>query len=74
MSERADKIKHVIEVFGLEECQCGRTKRGRTFFCYMCFSKLPGHMKTGLYQPIGSGAEETHEEAAEWLWDKEDRG
>lgn len=66
--KKTDRLFYLNELKS-EECQCGRSKRVRTTFCYMCWSKLPKHIQRALYKPIGRGYEEAREEAAAHLAD-----
>jgi len=50
-----------------DQCFCGATKKKRYSFCYPCYHKLPGEMKSGLWLEIGEGYEEAYEEAVKFL-------
>lgn len=55
--------KFYLDVIKSEECQCGKSKRIGTAFCYLCYSNLPKDMKDDLWKKIGNGFEEAYEEA-----------
>jgi len=50
-----------------DECQCGRTKKPKMSFCYICYKSLPADMQKALYQRIGDGYEEAYDEAVVYL-------
>ena len=50
-----------------EECQCGRSKRRRHAFCYLCWSRLPREFHSGLRLKVGEGFEEAYHQALAWL-------
>lgn len=56
--------------FNAEKCSvegCGNYKRKFQSFCSPCYFSLPGSMRKALYKRFGSGYEEAHEDAREWL-------
>lgn len=62
--------KFYLDELKSEECQCGKSKRSKMTFCYLCYSKLPKHIQRDLYKRIGNGYEEAREEAATYLADE----
>ena len=61
MTTPEDK-KYYLSVLASEECQCGKSKRKGTAFCYMCYTSLSQDTKIDLYKEIGKGFEEAYEE------------
>ena len=46
---------------------CGAAKARGQSFCSRCYFSLPKEMRDALYQRFGSGYEEAHEDAREFL-------
>lgn len=42
-------------------------KLAKNGFCRTCYYSLPENMRTALWQRFGSGYEESHEDARDWL-------
>lgn len=61
-----DQHFYLKELAG-RECQCGKAKKPRMSFCYLCYKTLPGHMQKELYQRVGNGYEEAYDEALQHL-------
>lgn len=54
--------------FAGEKCPgCDGPKRKANGFCTKCYYKLPEDMKKALWRRFGSGYEEAHEDARDWL-------
>lgn len=68
------KHEHEIvkELAGLE-CRCGNPKEPRQTFCRKCYYRLPPRMRSALYQRLGEGYAEAHDEAAGFLKTREAR-
>jgi hypothetical protein len=46
---------------------CGARKRPNNGFCSKCYYSLPKSMQSDLWKRFGSGYEEAHEDARDWL-------
>lgn len=46
---------------------CGKKKRKHQSFCSKCYFSLSKDMQNDLYKRFGSGYEEAHEDARDWL-------
>jgi hypothetical protein len=46
---------------------CGKAKKSRQLFCYVCFMALPAGRRSALYKLVGEGYEEAVEEALKSL-------
>jgi hypothetical protein len=54
--------------FASEVCPaCASPKRKANGFCSKCYYSLPEDMKKALWRRFGSGYEEAHEDARDWL-------
>jgi hypothetical protein len=46
---------------------CNNSKRPNNGFCSKCYYSLPKDMQKALWNRFGSGYEESHEDARDWL-------
>ena len=67
MTTTIDDRRFYLETLKSEECQCERPKKRGYAFCYRCFHRLPGHLRTAIYRPIGAGFEQAYEDAYRYL-------
>lgn len=61
------ELKFYLEMLASEECLCGRPKKPRNTFCYLCYKALPADMQKDLYLRLGEGYEQAVDEACKHL-------
>lgn len=66
---KVDERMVYLAILKSDECQCEKPKKRGMAFCYSCYTQLPNHLKTDLYQRIGNGFEEAYDKALNWLND-----
>lgn len=60
--------REIFTSFSGQSCPgCLGWKEKRMAFCVGCYSNLPKHMQKALFRRFGSGFEEAHEAALNWL-------